>query len=122
MARTVALMIAATSLSQTMEAALKCRSTWRPSVPPLRNRRAQRGARGRLSLLQRSVDRGELGFQVGAESFHRCDDGQMPAAIKPYSIAVAPVSSAQNFRTNVIMRKRLPASINNCKTGSRKQL
>jgi hypothetical protein len=32
----------------------------------------------------------------------------MPAAIRAYSIAVAPVSSAQNFRTNVIMRKRLP--------------
>jgi hypothetical protein len=27
----------------------------------------------------------------------------IPAAIKPYSIAVAPVWSAQNFRTNVIM-------------------
>jgi hypothetical protein len=28
----------------------------------------------------------------------------MPAAIRPYSIAVAAFSSAQNFRTNVIMR------------------
>jgi hypothetical protein len=28
---------------------------------------------------------------------------EMPAAINPYSIAVAAVSSAQNFRINVIM-------------------
>ena len=31
---------------------------------------------------------------------------EIPAAINPYSIAVAPVSSAQNFRTNVIIRGR----------------
>jgi hypothetical protein len=31
---------------------------------------------------------------------------EIPAAINPYSIAVAPVSSAQNFRTNAIIRGR----------------
>jgi hypothetical protein len=31
---------------------------------------------------------------------------EMPAAINPYSIAVAAVSSAQNFRINVIMPGR----------------
>jgi hypothetical protein len=31
---------------------------------------------------------------------------EIPAAINPYSIAVAAVSSAQNFRTNLIMRGR----------------
>jgi hypothetical protein len=31
---------------------------------------------------------------------------EIPAAINPYSIAVAAVSSAQNFRTNVIIRGR----------------
>jgi hypothetical protein len=31
---------------------------------------------------------------------------EIPAAINPYSIAVAPVSSAQNFRTNAIMGRR----------------
>jgi hypothetical protein len=31
---------------------------------------------------------------------------EMPAAISPYSIAVAPVSSAQNLRTNAIMPGR----------------
>jgi hypothetical protein len=32
---------------------------------------------------------------------------EMPAAINPYSIAVAAVSSAQNFRINVIMAGRV---------------
>jgi hypothetical protein len=31
---------------------------------------------------------------------------EIPAAINPYSIAVAAVSSAQNFRTNAIMPGR----------------
>jgi hypothetical protein len=33
---------------------------------------------------------------------------EIPAAINPYSIAVAPVSSAQNFRTNAIMGRNMP--------------
>jgi hypothetical protein len=32
---------------------------------------------------------------------------EMPAAINPYSIAVAAVSSAQKFRTNAIMRRTM---------------
>jgi hypothetical protein len=48
---------------------------------------------------------------------------EMPAAINPYSIAVAAVSSAQNFRTNAIIGgRRAPsreATVNIDREGSR---
>jgi hypothetical protein len=45
-------------------------------------------------LFQRAVDRGELGVEPGAEAA-----SAMPAAISPYSMAVAPVSSARNLQS-----------------------
>jgi hypothetical protein len=50
------------------------------------------------TLLQRGVDRGELVVQIGTEAVdHGDNQSEMPAAISPYSMAVAPDSSAKNF-------------------------
>ncbi len=43
-------------------------------------------------LFQQTGDLVELGIELGANSVERCED-EMPAAISPYSIAVAPDSS-----------------------------
>ena len=53
--------------------------------------RARRAVAGRRSLFQRRIDRREFAVEVGADAVDDGDDDdQMPAAIRQYSIAVAP--------------------------------
>ena len=52
-------------------------------------------------LFQRAVDRGELGVQVGPLTTAMIAS-EMPAAIRPYSIAVAPDSSFTKTRNQVL--------------------
>jgi hypothetical protein len=59
---------------------------------------------GGVFLLQRVVNGSVLAVEIGAETIHDRDDSNRDAgcdaAISPYSIAVAPDSSRQNFRIN----------------------
>jgi hypothetical protein len=56
-------------------------------------------SRLRLSLFHRGRDRVEGRGEVGADQLHRRDDhNEMRAAIRPYSMAVAPLSSRRNAK------------------------
>ena len=57
-----------------------------------------------LAGREAGLDRVEHAVQRGAEAVDRCDDGDaIPAAINPYSMAVAPDSSFQKFPTNAFI-------------------